>query len=79
MKAFFIFQRALKVAEIVMNTMAQAAAAGSQTGIFGIPMQAMIMAQGMARAGIVAGQSVAELTMAEGGKVPGYSFLYIKG
>jgi TP901 family phage tail tape measure protein len=73
MKAFFIFQRAMKVAEIIMNTMAQAAAAGSQTGIFGIPMQAMIMAQGMARAGIVAGQSVAELTMAEGGKVPGYS------
>lgn len=73
MKAFFIFQRAMKVAEIIMNTMSQAAAAGSQLGIFGIPMQTMIMAQGMARAGIVAGQSVAELTMAEGGKVPGYS------
>ena len=56
-----------------MNTMAQAAAAGSQLGVFGIPMQTMIMAQGMARAGIVAGQTIAELNMAEGGKVPGYS------
>ena len=73
MKAFFIFQRALKVAEIIMNTMAQAAAAGSQLGVFGIPAQAVIIAQGMAQAGIVAGQTVAELTMADGGKVPGYS------
>ncbi|MHB8947557.1 MAG: hypothetical protein ACYC4S_00650 [Rhodoferax sp.] len=65
-KAAFIASKAIAVAEIIMNTNVAASKAGSQLGIFGIPMATMIMATGYAQAGMVAGLAIAEAS-AEGG------------
>jgi hypothetical protein len=68
-KALFLAQKAAAVAGIIVNTEAQAALAGAQTGIFGIPMQAIIRASGYASAGIVAGTAIAGL-FEHGGMIP---------
>ena len=73
-KAFFVFQRALRVAEIIMNTIAEAAAIGPEApGVFGLSQKTLILAKGYAQAGLVAGQSIADLKLASGGRVKGYS------
>lgn len=60
-KALFLAQKAIAVAEIIMNTEIAAAKAGAQLGIFGIPMAAMIRATGYASAGMVAGMAIGEV------------------
>lgn len=60
-KAMFLANKALVVAEIIMNTEAAAAKVKAQTGIFGIPMATLIRAQGYASAGMVAGMAVADV------------------
>jgi hypothetical protein len=60
-KTLFLAQKALAVAEIIMNTNVAASKAGSQLGIFGIPAAAVIMATGYAQAAIVAGTAIASL------------------
>ena len=72
--AFFYAQKALAVAEIIMNAHAGSAAALG-AGPFGIPMSAVILAMGYAKAGIVAGLTVAQGTkgFADGGEITGYS------
>lgn len=68
-KALFVAQKAAAIAGILVNTEAQAALAGAQTGIFGIPLQVLIRAQGAASAGIVAGTTIAGL-FEHGGMIP---------
>jgi len=53
-KALFFADRALAVVQILMNTQVQAAKAGAQTGLFGIPISAAIIASGVAQAATVA-------------------------
>jgi tape measure domain-containing protein len=62
-KALFVTNRAIQVAGIIANTELQAAQAATQGGggLFGIPAAQLIRASGYARAGIVAGLTVAEL------------------
>lgn len=60
-KALFLAQKALAIAEILMNTEVAASKAGAQAGIFGIPMAALIRAQGYAAAGTVAGTAIANV------------------
>lgn len=72
---FFYAQKALAVAEILMNTHAGAAKAYGQFGPFGIPMAALITAMGYAKAGMVMGLTVAQGVkgFADGGEIGGYS------
>jgi SLT domain-containing protein len=60
-KALFLAQKALAIAEIIMNTEVAASKAGAQLGLFGIPMAALIRAQGYAAAGTVAGQAIGQV------------------
>ncbi len=60
-KALFLVQKALAIAEILMNTEVAASKAGAQLGVFGIPMAALIRAQGYATAGMVAGQAIGQV------------------
>ena len=69
-KSLFLASKALAVAEIIMSTHAAAAKVKEQTGVFGIPMATLIMAQGYASAGMVAGMAVADVAgRAYGGPV----------
>ena len=68
-KAFFYLQRSSAIAETIMNTHAEVAKVGAQTGIFGIPMKALVLAQGMARVAMIAAQTIRGF--AEGGLVKG--------
>jgi len=66
-KAVFLATKAIRVAEIIMNTEAAAARAMAEGGLFlGIPMATVIRATGYASAGMVAGLAIAEAS-AEGG------------
>lgn len=58
-KTLFLASKALAIAEILINTEVAASKAGAQLGIFGLPMAAMIRAQGYASAGMVAGMALA--------------------
>lgn len=58
-KAAFLASKALAVAEIIMQTNVAAAKAQGQLGIFGLPMSAVILATGYARAALVAGMAIA--------------------
>jgi len=71
-KAMFLAQKALAVAEIIVNT-ERGAAAALGFGPFGIPMSTLIRAMGYASAGIVAGQAIAQVSggRALGGPVSG--------
>lgn len=60
-KALFLAQKAIAVAEIILNTEVAAAKAGAQLGIFGIPMATMIRATGYASAGMVAGMALGQI------------------
>jgi tape measure domain-containing protein len=60
-KALFLTQKAIAVAEIILNTEVAAAKAGAQLGIFGIPMATAIRAAGYASAGMVAGLAIGEV------------------
>lgn len=61
-KAAFLAQKAIAVAEIIINTEVGAAKAIGQLGPFGIPLATLIRAAGYASAGIVAGQAIAEVS-----------------
>jgi hypothetical protein len=58
-KAAFLANKAIAVAEIILNTEVAAAKAGAQLGVFGIPMATMIRVTGYASAGMVAGMAIA--------------------
>lgn len=58
-KALFLTQKALAIAEIIINTEVAAAKVKMQLGIFGIPMATLIRASGYASAGLVAGTAIA--------------------
>jgi hypothetical protein len=60
-KTLFLAQKALAVAEIIMNTNVAAAKVMGQTGIFGFPLAAVVTATGYAQAAIVAGTAIASL------------------
>lgn len=64
-KSLFLVQKAIAVAEILINT-EKGAAVALGYGPFGIPMSTIIRAMGYATAGIVAGTAIAEAS-AEGG------------
>lgn len=59
-KAAFLAERALAVAQIIINTEVAAAKAGSQLGVFGLPLAGLIRATGYASAGMVAGLAVSD-------------------
>lgn len=59
-RAAFLAQKAVAVAEIIMNTEVAASKAGAQLGIFGLPMATVIRAAGYASAGLVAGMAIGE-------------------
>lgn len=63
-KTLFVASKALAIAEIIMNAHVAAEKAKGQLGIFGIPLSAIMLAQGYASAGMVAGMAIAS---AEGG------------
>lgn len=60
-KTLFLAQKALAVAEIIINTELAASKAGAQLGIFGLPMAQIIRATGYASAGMVAGMAIADV------------------
>jgi tape measure domain-containing protein len=60
-KALFLAQKAIAVAEILINTEVAAAKAQGQLGVFGIPLATMIRATGYASAGMVAGMAIGEV------------------
>lgn len=64
-KSLFLAQKAIAVAEIIINT-EKGASAALGFGPFGIPMASIIRGLGYASAGIVAGTAIAEVS-AEGG------------
>jgi len=77
-KAFFYAQKALTVTEMVMNaykTWSAAMATPNVSPIFNIPMATMMLGMGLAKAGLVAGLTVAQGVkgFAEGGEIGGYS------
>lgn len=82
-KAAFIAQKALAVAQIIMYAHVGAAMAGSQAGIFGIPMATMILAQGYASAALVGAMAINEYrgggSSAGGGGGSSYSGAYDDG
>lgn len=57
-KALFFANKALAVTEIIMNTNLAATKVEGQTGLFGLPMAAFVMAQGYSRAAMVAGLAI---------------------
>lgn len=61
-KALFLAQKAIAVAEIIMNTEIGAAKAIGQAGPFGIPLASFIRATGYASAGMVAGLAIAQVS-----------------
>jgi hypothetical protein len=65
-KAAFLVSKAAAVAEIIVQTNVAATKAEGQLGIFGLPMSAIILGTGYARAGMVAGMAIADAS-AEGG------------
>lgn len=60
-KALFLANKALAVAEIIMNTEAAATKAKAQLGVYGIPVATAIRASGYISAGIVAGTAIADV------------------
>ena len=60
-KTLFLAQKALAVAEIIINTELAASKAGAQLGIFGLPLAQIIRATGYASAGMVAGMAIADV------------------
>lgn len=60
-KAFFLANKAIAIAEILLNTEVAAAKAGAQLGIFGIPMASLIRAQGYASAAMVGGMALGQV------------------
>jgi len=67
MKAFFILQKALAIAEIYIQAAIGAQKAIGQLGVFGIPMSTLIWAMAAANIAIVAAQTV--MGMEKGGPV----------
>ena len=80
-KVAFVAQKALAVAQILVQTHVAAAMVAGQTGVAGIALGPMVLAQGYASAGLVAAMAIGELT--GGGKSSGgssnYSGAYDKG
>ena len=72
MKGLFLLQKAFAVAEILMNTHVAASKALAKDVFFGMSEAQIITALGYARAGMVAGLSLAQ-NFADGGKVRGVS------
>lgn len=66
-KALFIAGKAAAISQIFIDTQLQAAKAGAQTGLFGIPMQAYIEAAGYARMAAVAATGWQEFRAPSGG------------
>lgn len=66
-KLAFVAQKALAIAQIILYTHVAAARAPAEAGIFGIPLSAMIMAQGYASAALVGALAVGQLTGGGGG------------
>ena len=58
-KALFLANKALAVAEILINTELAASKVKGQLGVFGLPLDGIIRAQGYASAGMVAGMALA--------------------
>lgn len=72
-KALFFFNRALAVAEILINTERAAENVKGQLGIFGLPAAETIRATGYARAATVAGIAIAQ-TSGGGRRHGGYTY-----
>lgn len=64
-KAFFYLQKAAAVAQAIIDTNLAAQKVAGQTGILGIPMTALVYAQGMARVAAISAQTLQGF--AEGG------------
>ncbi len=80
-KAAFIAQKALAIAEIILYTEVAAAKAPAETTVFaGIPLSAMIRAQGYASAAMVAGLAIGQISASKSSeKKGGYSGAYDNG
>ncbi len=77
-KAFFYAQKAMVVTEMIMNayrTWASAMATPNVSPLFNIPMANIMLAMGLAKAGLVAGLTVGQGVkgFAQGGEIQGYS------
>jgi len=68
-RTLFYIEKAAAIARILIATEVQAALAGAQTGIFGIPAQAAIRIQGAVSAALVLGTAIQGF--AKGGEVTG--------
>jgi len=69
-KALFLVNKAIAVAEILINTEVGAAKAIGEFGPFGLPMSAIIRGLGYASAGIVAGTAIAQASAENGYDIP---------
>ncbi len=79
-KLAFVAQKALAVAQIIMQSHVAAAMVGAQTGIAGIGLGPMILAQGYASAGLVAAMAIGELgSGGSSGASGSYAGAYDKG
>ena len=79
-KLAFVAQKALAVAQIIMQSHVAAAMVGAQTGIAGIGLGPMILAQGYASAGLVAAMAIGELGSGGSSSSSGsYAGAYDKG
>lgn len=70
-KAFFFLSRAAAIAEAIINAELAATKAIGQMGVFGIPMSALLRAQGYAAAAAIAAQTIAGYAL--GGEIKGTS------
>lgn len=57
-KAMFVAQKAMAIAQQIINTELAAGATTAQTGVFGIPASTMIRAMGYASVGLIASQTI---------------------
>lgn len=81
-KAAFVAQKALSIAQIMVNTEVAASLVGAQMGYAGISMATMIRAQGYASAGLVAAMAIGELgggAKSSGGGSSNYAGAYDSG
>ena len=69
MKAFFYLQQAASIASVWMNTAEAASKVEAQTGLLGIPLEALVWAKGLAETAVILAQTFPSL--ADGGAIYG--------
>jgi len=77
--AFFLMEKSLAAAEVIINTQAAVAKVGSQAGIFGIPIAAMYEAQMGASLALIAAQTITGFAKGTDNAPPGMAWVGEQG